>query len=284
MRGDVSTIGCEKSVDHNAHQPTIQFRKLGIQGYMERKAGLVDVFATSYEKWSKRKTTPAEAIDLVNNKGLHICEALEVNEKLLDVVSTHAEAAAYMLRQRADNGLEGHIDSALDASAEYRDLRKLMPQDEPEALCSYQGRFSKSDWASADEAINAHGVEMAEGQYLFHGGHWVSEHGTLVTSRPFSTSFCPQVALRNAEWMGKAYDAGRVDLMVICVAQPKTKAYAYSLEGDHGNEKEVVFASGAQLTQLRETYITEMPVSKATSGFQIETKVVPAYVVEVEIS
>ncbi len=119
---------------------------------------------------------------------------------------------------------------------------------------------------------------------LFHGGHWASDNPTITTSRPFSTSFCPQVALRNAEWKGKAYDAGRVDLMVVCVTQPKTKAYAYSREGNHGNEKEVVFASGATLTRVRETYIADIPVSKVTSGIQTEEKVVPAYVVEVEIS
>ena len=251
---------------------------------MGRKTGVVNVFATPYEDWSKRDTTTEEALDLINNQGLSMIEALQVNDKLIEVVSTHSEAAARMLRQRADNGLEGHIDRALDASAEYRALRELMPLDMPEALSSYQGEFSEHDWAMADEAIKAHGVEIAEGQFLFHGGHWASDNPTITTSRPFSTSFCPQVALRNAEWKGKAYDAGRVDLMVVCVTQPKTKAYAYSREGNHGNEKEVVFASGATLTRVRETYIADIPVSKVTSGIQTEEKVVPAYVVEVEIS
>lgn len=251
---------------------------------MGRKTGVVNVFATPYEDWSKRDTTTEEALDLINSQGLSMIEALQVNDKLIEVVSTHSEAAARMLRQRADNGLEGHIDRALDASAEYRALRELMPLDMPEALSSYQGEFSEHDWAMADEAIKAHGVEIAEGQFLFHGGHWASDNPTITTSRPFSTSFCPQVALRNAEWKGKAYDAGRVDLMVVCVTQPKTKAYAYSREGNHGNEKEVVFASGATLTRVREIYIADIPVSKVTSGIQTEEKVVPAYVVEVEIS
>jgi hypothetical protein len=72
--------------------------------------------------------------------------------------------------------------------------------------------------------------------------------------------------------------------MVVRVTQPKTKAYAYSREGNHGNEKEVVFASGAKLTRVHETHITDIPVSKVTSGIRTEEKVVPAYVVEVEIS
>lgn len=91
------------------------------------------------------------------------------------------------------------------------------------------------------------------------------------------------MALRNAEWLGKAYDAGRLDLIVICVRRCKTKAYAFSREGTHGNEKEVVFASGAQLTRVRETHITDISVSRVTSSMQQEKKDVPAYMVEVEI-
>jgi len=50
------------------------------------------------------------------------------------------------------------------------------------------------------------------------------------------------------------------------------------------NEKEVVFASGAQLTRVRETHTVVISVSKVTVGLQTEKKVVHAYVVEVEIS
>ncbi|AWI54795.1 hypothetical protein DEH84_16260 [Aquabacterium olei] len=251
---------------------------------MGKNAAVVNVFATPYEFWTRRKTTSEEALDLHKNHGMSIIDALEVKDKLIEVVSTHTEAATRMLRVRADNGLEFHIDAALNTSAEYRDLRDLMPPNVPEALGSYQSEFSEDGLASADEAIKAHGVEVAEGQLLFHGGHWAGDSPTLTTSRPFSTSFCPQVALRNAEWRGKAFDAGRVDLMVVRVTQPETKAYVYSQEGDHGNEKEVVFASGARLTRVRETYITDIPVSKMTSGLQQEDKFVPAYLVEVEIS
>lgn len=251
---------------------------------MDRKPRAINVLATPYEKWSRRRTTIDEALDLIHNKGFQIAEASEVKDRLIEEVKTHADAAAYMLRMRADTGLENHIDDCLDESAEYLELRGMMPADTPKALESYQGTFSQNDWKTADEAIKAQGVEMAEGQYLFHGGDWSDQGSTVITSRPLSTSFCPQVALRNAEWKGKAYDAGRVDLMVLCAKQPKTKAYAYSREGDHGNEKEIVFASGAQITRLRETYITNMNVAKVTTGIQIKEKSVPAYVVEVEIS
>ena len=251
---------------------------------MGATTAVVNVFAMPYEVWTRRRTTAEEAISLQRNQGLSLIEALEVNDKLIEKVSTHTEAAAYMLRKRADNGLENHVDRALDTSIEYRDLRELMPLNVPEALSSYQSEFSEDGLALADEAIKACGVEIAEGQLLFHGGQWGSGSPTLTTTRPFSTSFCPQVALRNAEWRGKAYDAGRVDLMVVRVTQPVTKAYVYSRQGSHGNEKEIVFASSAHLKLVRKTHITDYSVYTVDSGLRQIKKIVPAYVVEVEIS
>ncbi|MCF5648813.1 hypothetical protein GIV49_04335 [Pseudomonas syringae] len=249
---------------------------------MERKAGLIDAFAPPYEVWTRRRTSIEEAMDLVENKGVHISQATEVNDKLVELVSTPIQAATRMLKQGADTGLEHHVEYALDSSARYQALRKLMPTDEPEALSSYQGSFTERDWVPADEAIKANGVEMADGQFLFHGGVWSSDSQTITTTRPFSTSFCPQVALRNAEWDGKAYASGRIDLMVVRVTRPQTMAYAYSREGEHGHEKEVVFASGAKLRRVRQVQVGEMRVSDFSTA--MNKKVVPTYLVEVELS
>lgn len=251
---------------------------------MQRKADLIDVFTEPYEVWTRRRNTQQEALDLVLNHGVHPSQALEMNDKRIAVVATAVEAGARILEARVDNGLERHIEASLDSSAEYQALRGLMPSDEPPALSVYQGSFKERDWAPADAAIKSNGVEMADGQFLFHGGLWPSDSNTFTTTRPFSTSFCPQVALRNAEWRGKAYDSGRVDLMVVRVTGSETKAYAYSLEGDHGNEKEIVFASGAILRRVRESQLADMPVSKVTSQLTTLEKVVPAYLVEVELS
>ncbi|MDG9929042.1 MULTISPECIES: hypothetical protein [unclassified Pseudomonas] len=250
---------------------------------MQRKVGLIDVFTEPYEAWTWRRASQQEALDLLNH-GVHPSQAMEVKDKLIAVVSTPVEAASRMLDARVDNGLEHHVDAALYSSAEYQTLQSLMPSDEPPALSAYQGSFTEHDWAPADAAIKSNGVEMADGQFLFHGGLWPSESNTFITTRPFSTSFCPQVALRNAEWRGKAYDSGRVDLMVVRVTRSETKAYAYNLEGDHGNEKEIVFASGAILRRVRESQLADIPVSKVTLQLKTLEKVVPAYLVEVELS
>ncbi len=249
----------------------------------KKNKGTIDVFAVPFEDWSIRDTTLEEATKLVKSGGLSLVEALHTKDKLRAVVSTHVEAADYMLRKRADNALENHVERALDGSVEYRDLLALMPAQTPSALESYQEEFPEHDAGKADEAINAHGVKLAVGQMLFHGGKWPAGKEGLVSTRPFSTSFCPQVALRNAEWRAKAYDANRVDLMVVRVGESATKAFAYRREGNHGNEKEVVFASGANLTRVRETHIVDLTVSKVDEGLRRHEKVVPAYLVEVQI-
>lgn len=251
---------------------------------MGKKVDVINVFDKPYEVWSHRKATLEEAQELVKKEGLSIIEALEPKDKLLEKVTTHTEAANRMLRIRADNGLEFHIDRALDDSPEYRNLRELMPQDVPLPLNQYQSSYPEYDKEMVDAAINTLGVKIADGQFLFHGGEWGAAGDTLTTSQPFSTSFCPQVALRNAEWRGKAFDAGRVDLMVVRVTQPATNAYVYSREGEHGNEKEIVFASGAKLKRVRETQVNDITVNKMHSNLKEEEKVVPAYLVEVEIS
>jgi len=84
--------------------------------------------------------------------------------------------------------------------------------------------------------------------------------------------------------MGKAFDAGRVDLMVVRVAQPTTNAYVYSRGDEYGNEKEIVFASGAKLKRIRETHVNKITVRKMHGDLSEDEKVVPAYLVEVEIS
>lgn len=244
----------------------------------------IDVFATPYEVWTTRDATADEIRDQVRNLGHLSAEAFHVKDRRIAVIATPIDAARYMLQAQADNRLAFHIDNALRQCPAYHALQALMPAVVPAALDAYQGTFAEAEFAAADEAIHAYGVTLADGQFLFHGGRWPSDRSTFTTSRPLSTSFCPQVALRNAEWNGKAYGAGRVDLIVLRVTQPRSKAYAFGRDGEHGHEKEVVFASGAQLTRVRETHIGEMNSSIWTPNLRQETKVLPAYLIEVEIS
>ncbi|HFC8494433.1 TPA: hypothetical protein ACFP3Z_000630 [Neisseria subflava] len=207
---------------------------------------IVDVFETPYEIWTYRNATLDEGIQHLQEYGRPI---FQVRDKLEKSISNAYEAAVHMALIGADNALEDHINKALNSSSNFKIWRQTMPSKTPIQLTNYQRKHTFDN--SVVQEINKIDCILSDGQFLFHGGCWMGENsiGTeYITSSPFSTSFCPQVALRNAEWGGKAYDAGVIDLLVLKVTQPDTRVFSYKIKGtDKGNEKEVLFSSDAKL-------------------------------------
>lgn len=242
---------------------------------------VIDVFSPAYKKWSRVKLSMDEQIEHLKKHG--ICSD-EKNDKLLKSISSAIQAAEHMAENLADTGLENFIDAALFSNSALRELRSRMPPSTPKALNDYQSRYPHYNLREVVQEINKHGTTLAEGQWLTHGGIWPSQFDEFITDRPLSTTFCPQIARRSAEWNGKAYDAGRLDFIVIRVTSPSTKAYLYSAGGDLGHEKEIVFAAGAKLTMLSETYICHTTVFKQEQAFIDIEKQVPAYVITATIS
>ncbi|MCY1286774.1 hypothetical protein D9M70_357510 [compost metagenome] len=156
-----------------------------------------------------------------------------------------------------------------------------MPSTTPAEISRYQKSYQNSDFAAVSKEIDENGSPLSPGQSLFHGGLWTGSD-SVVTSRPLSTSLCPQVAMRNAEHQGKAHDAGRIDLLLLKVVSPNTNTFVFRRKGTNlGHESEVLFAAGAQLVvKSRNLVRQDHPVGKA--GFP--NKLVPVYVLEVEVS
>ncbi len=178
---------------------------------------LINVFETPYECWETRQPSPEEFKQHLIKTGQML---YSVEEKLKCKVSTHFEAASYIVTVGADNGLENFIDDRIEKSPAYKAWRKSMPSKTPEAISEYQKRYSDCDLSLVAKEIEVFGIILSEGNFLFHGGFWPDRlKSVFTTNRPFSTSFCPQVALRNAEWKGKAYDSGEVHLFVLKVVR-----------------------------------------------------------------
>lgn len=236
---------------------------------------IIDVFSPPYKKWSRVELSMEEQLAHLKTHGFI---SNEKNGKLLKTISSATEAAEHMAENLADTPLENFIDAALSNNLAMHKLRNKMPISTPKALIDYQSRYPHYDHREVDQEINKYGTTLAEGQWLTHGGIWPSLFDEFITDRPLSTTFCPQIARRSAEWNGKAFDAGRIDFIVMRVTSPSTKAYLYSADGDLGHEKEIVFATGAKLTMLSETFICD------TSVFQKTEKRVPAYVITATIS
>lgn len=234
---------------------------------------LVNTFEPPYCSW---ETRPATLEEMIANGGPG-----DIKVKMLARISNALEAADYMARVAHDNGFSNHIQTALSNSQAYKAWQSAMPSITPAEISRYQKDFQRSDLSAVSREIDQNGSTLSPGQCLFHGGLWPGGR-CLITQRPLSTSLCPQVALRNADYKAKAYDAGRIDLFVLRANNPKTKAFVFKRKGTKlGHESEVLLASGAILTLKTETLICcTYPAEKVGHP----GKKIPIYVLEVEVS
>ncbi|WP_439821867.1 hypothetical protein ACSPX5_13085 [Pseudomonas sp. HLG18] len=245
-----------------------------------KRLPIVDVFDPPYEVWSRRQLSEAERLSHYE-KYKHFI--FEINNELEKTIYSAFSAATHMAEVRSDNALESFIDDALDGSSAMEFVRSLMPDKTPQSLARYQTHYPYYDAIKVNKEIQEHGAIFDDGQFLFHGGGWPSGADEFVTDRPLSTSFCPQIALRNAEFKGKAYDLERVDLIVLRTASARCHAYVFGCEGEMKHEKEVVFAAGAKLKLVNRTFIQEATVSKLDENSNLLHALVPYYVIEAEI-
>lgn len=239
---------------------------------------LVDPFIQPYEAWTTRTPSVEEMKEIQKQTGK---VSFHVNDQLIAKVNIGLEAAHYIGRVGADNGLGNHINDALDSNSSYAVWRRVMPSATPPGLKNYKSSYPAYNAAQVNSEIDVYGAFLSPGQVLFHAGLWPGGK-LLVTDRPLSTSFCPQVALRNAEHKGKAYDANRIDLIVVKVVDSATKAFAYMRKGLRlGHENEVLFAAGASLSLISQTLVRhDYPICNA----HFSEKRVPLYVLEIDLS
>ena len=234
---------------------------------------LVETFTKPYEAWRTRPPTKEEM--MVNRSPTHI------KEELIARISDSRTAAVYMADVRVDNALRSHVQNALEESPEYRAWQNAMPSKTPAAISLYQKDIKNSCMDAVSEEIQHYGSHLALGQCLFHGGFWAGGR-YQVTSRPLSTSLCPQVALRNAEFNAKAYDAGRLDLIVLRISSPAPQGFVFKRKGTKlGHESEVLLPSGVRLKLVAETLVrSDYPAAK----YGHNEKAIPVYVLDVEAS
>jgi len=147
-----------------------------------------------------------------------------IQTRLEACISNAYDAATYIAKVGADNRLGDFINYALDNSDAYKSWRKAMPSKTPDELSRYKKCYPHCNFEQVSVEIEMAGHVLSEGQYLFHAGLWPTSGNHFLTNRPLSSSFCPQVALRNADHKGKGYDAGQIDLFVLMATNPKTKS------------------------------------------------------------
>ncbi len=168
----------------------------------------------------------------------------------------------------------------------FEDWRSLMPDPTPQELEHYQESYNANILPKIDQLIKQYGVIPPEGQVLFHGGQMADLQCQYITNRPLATSFCPGAALLNGLHNGKAFKAGYIDLLMLTVEQPVSKAFFFSHENkvdgiaQKGHEREVLFEAGATITFSQRIQIRDdFPSASFT-----ETKSIPSFLVLATIS
>lgn len=232
---------------------------------------LVDPFEQSFEACQTRSPTAEE---MLANKSID-----PINVGLIAKINDPVSAARYVANGAPDSGLDNHISNMLQASAGLKQWRQAMPSRTPKPLSVFQRQYGRHDIQAVCQELQLHGRNLSPGQCLFHGGLW---WGDGATSKPLSTSFSPQVAFKNAEWKGKAYDAGRIDLMVLKVVSPNVKAFAFKHKGtSNGHEKEVLLRPGLTLA-CRSSVLVRQDCLATKPGHA--AKQVDVHVLEIDMS
>lgn len=202
------------------------------------------------------QTRPATQDDIAQRlaDGVHISQCMQpVKVKLLDIIDTPDKAAQYIYQRHNNVALENYIERSLnDIHSRYSQSRQYMPTVTPSILSIYQREYSAAiDMLAVDKALSQ-GDLLADNQILFHGGAILQNlnvGGSLITTRPLSTSLCPVKAFANGSWRSKYFNEGEVNLIIFTVNSMSKKAFIFRINGtDKGHEKEVLISSGASLT------------------------------------
>lgn len=195
-----------------------------------------------------------------------------VPESLLTTIKSSEEAARALFTYAYDGAgsrINRHIDMFLEDSRQYQSWQSAMPIQTPPAIRRYQKEYPLSAYTEVDEAINHHGVVMPVGQKLFHGGVLLNRQMKFLSSRPFSTSLCPNRAYANSLHTGKAFNSGVLSLYVITVKSDRAKAFVYAKsDPELGYELEVLFQSG---TNIQIENIEPLDVVSPAGGCELQS-------------
>lgn len=250
---------------------------------------IIDPFNSPIELWKTREPSAEELkVLLKNNEWKPFCK---INVEKEVTINSSFDAAKLVAGDKNESRIDKHVILYLSKSQEFKKWRTAMPHPTPQALVEYQEKYRSTNFDLINLLVSEHGMIIPEGQVLFHGGVWPRDANgeqlkAFITTRALSTSFCPKVALNNGEWLGKAYDAGHIDLMVINVKSMSKKAFIFPIDsGSNSHEMEVLFESGIQMNLISTLKANlNFTTCKSTNMSDLQCKKIQANVILVEMN
>ena len=91
-----------------------------------------------------------------------------------------------------------------------------MPETTPKPIAEYQGDTYCCDLKAVSEAIRL------SGEY---------KYGAMFeTTRPLSTTLCPNIAMGVPQWHDRAYRNNAIELFVLRVSEPHSKVFSLTVK------------------------------------------------------
>ncbi|GBR15603.1 hypothetical protein [Gluconobacter frateurii] len=241
----------------------------------------INFFDYVYVIYKYRKPTEEELKFAARNNILNIYLSRGVECGIKKVIPSAFGAAKHMAEVHIDNELGNRLSNFLETEDEFKQWEKNIPEITPKELDQYQNSYVNSDLSAVNREILENKTILTYGQELFHGGRWDGLVGEIkITTRPLSTTFCPQVALREADHLDKAYNEERIDICVLKIMHDDIHAYAFGNEGNHGNEKEVLLENNLIIKKISEEKFCDDYKCYVHPN---KEKIIPVYVVVLEV-
>ncbi|MGI2859788.1 hypothetical protein ACRTDL_16545 [Shewanella algae] len=169
-------------------------------------------------------------------------------------VNSPYEFVVHTLQNYGHSGVVNEFNRQLDKSTQVRMGKAAMPYlYAVPALHKYRDKPRICDLEAANIEITQHGSFMHPGQILFHGGQWPIHNNQIVTDKPFSTSFCPQIAAWHAYNALLPNPNPNPVILILRVSEHcNKKAYVFKNGGaGMANEREVLFEKGAVISNTQ---------------------------------
>ena len=159
-------------------------------------------------------------------------------------IQNYKDAVVHMAEKVVDNALENYTDERMESSAAVKVWHEKMPEKTPECI-NFLQHTNEQDKEEVLKVIKEINCTLSENQKVLHGGKLPDT--SFTTKKTLSTTTDTQVAFREAEYGGKAYKNNELNIYEITIKNPKTNVFVTDPEGEHGNEKEIIFAPGAKI-------------------------------------
>lgn len=243
---------------------------------MNKKVDKIDIFEDNpLDIIDIRSATPEEMAEKKDTeKPFNISDTIK--REVVGTLKDPLELATAILKDNIN--MEHTINDELSKNKAYKNAQSPKT---PKSILKYQKSNNKKLQDKVNEEIKEHGVDLAKGQVLFHGGLPNTKVGdTIETTDTLSTTLNPHVAISNALHNGKAEEEGELNLNILTTKDEDIKAFIFNNRTKHSNEKEVLLENNLQLTVKNKIKVREMKVI----GKRGKEKIVPMYITEHEVS